>query len=117
LAIVAAIVKQQHPDILVDAGDMFAGELVSDAVYGESVLAVMNRMGYGASILGNHEFDFGLNTLRDRVRQARFPILSANVVLPYDSVGKSRVVRVKGIRFGIVGLTTEETPTTTHPRT
>ena len=116
LAIIAAIVKQRHPDILLDAGDMFTGELVSDAFYGESVLAVMNKMGYRASILGNHEFDYGLNTLRDLVSQARFPVLSANVVLPYTAVGKTRVVRVKGIRFGIVGLTTEETPTTTHPK-
>src|SRR6185369_17586453 len=55
LAIIAAIVKQQHPDILLDAGDMFSGTLVSDTFYGESVMAVMNRMGYRASILGNHE--------------------------------------------------------------
>jgi len=116
LAIIAAIVKQQHPDILLDAGDMFSGTLVSDTFYGESVMAVMNRMGYRASILGNHEFDYGLKTLQDRVRQARFPILSANVVLPFNAVGKTRVIPIKGIRFGIVGLTTEETPTTTHPK-
>jgi 5'-nucleotidase len=116
LAVIAAIVKQQHPDILLDAGDMFTGTLVSDAFHGESVMALMNRMGYRASILGNHEFDYGLNTLRDRVRQARFPILSANVVVPFTEVRKTSVIRVKGIRFGIVGLTTEETPTTTHPK-
>jgi 5'-nucleotidase/UDP-sugar diphosphatase len=116
LAVIAAIVKQQHPDLLLDAGDMFTGTLVSDAFYGESVMAVMNRMGYRASILGNHEFDYGLKTLRDRVRQARFPVLSANVVLPFSDVGKTSAIEVKGIRFGIVGLTTEETPTTTHPK-
>jgi 5'-nucleotidase / UDP-sugar diphosphatase len=116
LAVIAAIVKLQQPDLLLDAGDMFTGTLVSDAFYGESVMAVMNRMGYRASILGNHEFDYGLKTLRDRVRQARFPVLSANVVLPYDDVGKTRVIPIKGIRFGLVGLTTEETPTTTHPK-
>jgi 5'-nucleotidase len=116
LAVIAAIVKQQHPDILLDAGDMFTGTLVSDTFYGESVMAVMNRMGYRASILGNHEFDYGLKTLRDRVRQARFPVLSANVVLPYDNVGKTRVVSIRGIRFGLVGLTTEETSTTTHTK-
>jgi 5'-nucleotidase len=116
LAVISAIVKQHHPDILLDAGDMFTGTLVSDAFYGESVMAVMNRMGYRASILGNHEFDYGIKTLRERVRQARFPVLAANVVLPFDDVGKTRVFQVKGIRFGIVGLTTEETPTTTHPK-
>jgi 5'-nucleotidase/UDP-sugar diphosphatase len=116
LAIIAAMVKQQRPDILLDAGDMFAGTVVSDTYYGESVIAVMNRMGYDASILGNHEFDYGLNTLRSRVRQARFPVLSANVVLPFDDVVKTRVIQAKGIRFGVVGLTTEETPITTHPK-
>jgi 5'-nucleotidase / UDP-sugar diphosphatase len=116
LAVIAAIVKQQHPDILLDAGDMFTGTLESDTFYGESVMAVMNRMGYRASILGNHEFDYGLNTMRERVRQARFPVLSANVILPFDGIGKNLVIQVKGIRFGIVGLTTEETPTTTHPK-
>jgi 5'-nucleotidase len=116
LAVIAAIVKQHRPDILLDAGDMFAGTLVSDANYGESVMALMNRMGYRASILGNHEFDYGLNTLRDRVRQARFPVLSANVIVPFADVRKTRTISVKGIRFGIVGLTTEETPTTTHPK-
>src|SRR4029079_10755490 len=88
LAVIAAVVKQQHPDILLDAGDMFAGTFVSDAFLGESVMAVMNRMGYRASILGNHEFDYGLNAMLDRVRQARFPVLSANVVLPFGEVGK-----------------------------
>src|SRR5262245_11179141 len=116
LAMVATIVKQQRPDILLDAGDMFTGSVLSDTSYGEPVIAVMNRMGFRASILGNHEFDFGLEKLRDRVRQAEFPVLSANVVLPFEGVGKTRVIRAKGIRFGIVGLTTEETPITTHPK-
>jgi len=115
LAVIAAIVKQQHPDILLDAGDMFTGTLISDTFQGESVMAVMNRMGYRASVLGNHEFDYGLQTMRDRIRQARFPILSANVELPFNIDG-TRVFQVKGIRFGIIGLSTEETPTTTHPK-
>jgi 5'-nucleotidase / UDP-sugar diphosphatase len=116
LAIIAAIVKQQRPDILLDAGDMFAGTVLSDTYYGESIMAVMNRMGYHASILGNHEFDYGLKMLRNRVRQARFPVLSANVILPFDDVRKTRVIQAKGIRFGVVGLTTDETPVTTHPK-
>ncbi len=116
LAMIASIVKQQQPDLLLDAGDMFTGTLLSDTYYGEPVMALMNRMGYRVSVLGNHEFDYGLDMLRLRVRQARFPVLSANVRLPIDEVEKSTVIRVKGIRFGIVGLTTEETPITTHPK-
>ena len=116
LAMIAAIVKQERPDLLVDAGDMFTGTLLSDTYYGEPVMRVMNRMGYRAGILGNHEFDYGLDLLRARVRQADFPVLSANVVLPVKEVEKSRVIAVKGIRFGIVGLTTDEAPITTHPK-
>jgi 2',3'-cyclic-nucleotide 2'-phosphodiesterase (5'-nucleotidase family) len=116
LAMIATIVKRNHPDLLLDAGDMFTGTLVSDTYYGEPVVALMNRMGYRASVLGNHEFDFGVKELRDRMREAAFPILSANVVLPFDGAEKTAVIRAKGIRFGIVGLTTEETPTTTHPK-
>jgi len=115
LVMIATIVKRHHPDLLLDAGDMFTGTLVSDTYYGEPVIALMNRMGYRASVLGNHEFDFGVKELQDRVRDAAFPILSANV-LPFDGVEKTGVIRAKGIRFGIVGLTTEETPTTTHPK-
>jgi 5'-nucleotidase/UDP-sugar diphosphatase len=116
LAVIAAIVKQQRPDVLVDAGDMFAGTLLSDTFFGEPVLAVMNLMGYDLSVLGNHEFDFGPAMLRTRVGQAKFPILSANVQLLFKGVSPTRIVPVKGVRFGVIGLTTDETPTTTHPR-
>ena len=116
LAIIATLVKQQHPDILLDAGDMFTGTILSDTFHGESVMAVMNRMGFRASILGNHEFDYGLDILRERVRQADFPVLSANVAVPFPGIAKTRLIQVKGIRFGVVAFTTEETPTTTHPK-
>ena len=116
LAIIATIVKQQHPDILLDAGDMFTGTILSDTFHGESVMAVMNRMGFRASILGNHEFDYGVDVLRERMHQAEFPILSANVVLPAEHIPATQVLTVKGIRFGIVGLTTEEAAVTGHPK-
>jgi len=116
LSVIATIIKQQHPDVLVDAGDMFTGTLLSDSFFGEPVLSVMNLMGYDLSILGNHEFDYGPAMLRNRVRQAKFPILSANVHLPFSGVASTQVINAKGVRFGVIGLTTEETPTTTHPK-
>jgi len=116
LAVIAAIVKTQHPDVLVDAGDMYAGTLLSDSFFGEPVLAVMNLMSYDLSILGNHEFDYGSARLRMRLGQSKFPILSANVELPFKGVSPTRIINAKGVRFGVIGLTTEETPTTTHPR-
>ena len=116
LEMVAAIVKREHPDLLLDAGDMFTGTLLTDNFYGEPVMAVMNRMGYDATIIGNHEFDYGLGMLRTRVNQAKLPVLSANVVFPFNDVQKTKIVEAKGIRFGIIGLTTMEAATTTHPK-
>lgn len=83
---------------------------------------VMNAMDYDASALGNHEFDFGLDELRQRTEQANFPYLSANTrwkatgevptglgVLPFS------ITEVNEVRIGIVGLTTTSTPWVTNP--
>jgi len=116
LAVIATIVKQQRPDLLLDAGDMFAGSLLADSFSGEPVIAAMNLMGYAMSVLGNHEFDFGPANVRARIQQAKFPILSANVKLAGGRLGATRIVKIKGVRFGLIGLSTEETPTSTHPK-
>src|SRR4051794_2817941 len=65
--------------IVVDAGDEFQGTLVSNQFLGRSVVDVLNSVGLTAAAVGNHEFDFGLDVLRDRMAQARYPILIANV--------------------------------------
>src|SRR5688572_21700729 len=82
LAMIATIVKNVRPDLLFDGGDMFSGTLVSDTFAGVPVLEVMNHLGYSAATIGNHEFDYGLDALSARAREAEFPFLSANVVMP-----------------------------------
>jgi 2',3'-cyclic-nucleotide 2'-phosphodiesterase (5'-nucleotidase family) len=76
----------------------------------------MNAIGYSAGTVGNHEFDYGQTVLRARLRDARFPILSANLETPIAEIRPYTVVTAKGIRFGIVGVTTEELRTSTHPK-
>jgi 2',3'-cyclic-nucleotide 2'-phosphodiesterase (5'-nucleotidase family) len=53
--------------------------------FGRPVVTVFNRLGRAASALGNHEFDWGQDTLRARMREASYPILGANVT---DASGK-----------------------------
>src|SRR5437763_16228921 len=65
--------------LLLDAGDLFQGTPASNLSFGRPVVEYYNRMGYAASALGNHEFDWGVDTLRARMRQAKFAILGANV--------------------------------------
>jgi 2',3'-cyclic-nucleotide 2'-phosphodiesterase (5'-nucleotidase family) len=105
--------------ILVDAGDLFQGSPVSNLSYGRPVMDYYNRMGYTAAAVGNHEFDWGQDTLRARMRQAKFPFLSANLRfadgrdVPW--IANDTIV-VKGkTKVGIIGIITPSTATSTLP--
>jgi len=95
--------------LLVDAGDFSQGTPYFNFYHGRVELAAMNRMGYDAGTLGNHEFDNGLDTLAAVIKStAKFPIVCANydftgtvmegVVKPYT------IVRKGGLKIGIFGL-------------
>ena len=106
--------------IRLDAGDVMQGSPVSNLSYGRVTVAAFNAMGYAGSAIGNHEFDWGLDTLRARIRQARFAWLSSNIreratdaappwIVPWQ------LVTVGRLRIALVGYTTVTTPTTTRP--
>jgi 2',3'-cyclic-nucleotide 2'-phosphodiesterase (5'-nucleotidase family) len=116
LAEIATVIRSLHPDLILDAGDMFTGTFINDEFKGLPMIQAMNKIGYASGTIGNHEFDYGLPVLRTRLRDANFPVLSANVRIPISEIKKYKVITVKGIRFGIIGITTEETITTTHPK-
>jgi 5'-nucleotidase len=123
--------------LLLDGGDLFQGTLVSNLGEGAVVVDVYNHLGYTAAAVGNHEFDYGpvgpfsvprkpeedpLGTLKERVKQARFPFLSANT--REAATGQhpawlgndgTLLITVKGVKVGIIGLTTPSTPETTNP--
>ena len=105
--------------ILLDGGDEFQGTPASNMGFGRPVVTVFNRLGRAAAALGNHEFDWGQDTLRARMREASYPILGANVT---DASGKDipwipddTIVRAGNLRIGIVGIATVVTPTSTKP--
>lgn len=112
----ATIVRKERPDLMLDAGDMFAGSLISDAFQGEPVIEIMNEIGYDAAAVGGYEFSFGMDALRARVAQANFPFLSANTRVPIDDINPAAIFSAQGIRIAIIGLTTEEIARTGHPR-
>ncbi len=105
--------------ILVDAGDLFQGTPVSNLSYGRPVMDYYNRMGYTAAAVGNHEFDWGQDTLRARMRQAKFPFLSANIRfadgrdVPW--IANDTIVTRGKTKVGIVGIITPSTATSTLP--
>src|ERR1051326_7691879 len=76
----------------------------------------MNLIGYAADVIENHDCDYGQDALRMRIREAKFPLLSANIQTPVAGIKKYALVTTKGIRFGVIGLTTEDLKTKSHPR-
>jgi 2',3'-cyclic-nucleotide 2'-phosphodiesterase (5'-nucleotidase family) len=99
--------------VLVDGGDMWQGTAPSGLVYGSPVVEYYNRMGYAAAALGNHEFDWGVDTLRSRMRQARFGIFGANVRYTngrdVEWIRNDTIVTRGTVRVGIIGLSTVRT--------
>ena len=94
--------------LLLDAGDFCQGTPYFNFYHGRVELNAMNRMGYDAGTLGNHEFDNGIDTLAAVLQTAHFPIVCANydvrgtaletVIKPYTIVHKG------GLKIGIFGL-------------
>jgi len=116
-----ALAQRGGEVLLVASGDMMQGSAVSNLSRGAAVISVMNELGFEACAVGNHEFDWGTGVLAERKRQAKFPFLSANIfagegtkqpawVLPYT------VVRKGGLKIGIIGATTEDTPVVANPK-
>lgn len=106
--------------LLVSGGDNWTGPAISTWFRGESTVDVMNAMGYAASVVGNHEFDFGVPVLEARAAQAGFPFLAAN--LETETTGELPdfaepfVIReVNGVKVGIVGLSSITTPWSAFP--
>ena len=117
--------KQNNPKrtvIALDAGDAFQGLPISNQSKGEDMAKAMNKIGYKAMAAGNHEFDFGLDTVEKYKNNTsnggwlNFPILSTNVYKDGKRLFKpSTIVTENGVKIGIVGVTTPETATKTNP--
>ncbi len=106
--------------LVISSGDMWTGPAISTVLEGESMVDVMNALGYRSATLGNHDFDFGQDVIRQRRQEANFPFLGANIrvrstgELP-DYLEPYTLVDVNAIRVGILGVTTKETPVDTRP--
>jgi len=93
--------------LCLNAGDLVQGTPVSTLFHGIPVYEIANLLGFDASTLGNHEFDYGWRRVQEFGRIAHFPVLSANVV---DANGKSItgqpyvIKSAGGIRVAIIGV-------------
>jgi 2',3'-cyclic-nucleotide 2'-phosphodiesterase/3'-nucleotidase len=123
LAQVMTLVEQvraevEGPVLVLDSGDTIQGspfEQFAHVRWGRPspTIEAMNRIGFAAMAVGNHEFNFGLDVLRRAERQAAFPFLSANTV--DETTGEPAfppylVLEAGQVRIGVLGLTTPNIP-------
>ena len=106
--------------ILVDGGDQFQGTLFYTYYKGALAAEMMNKMGYDAMTVGNHEFDDGPEVLRGFIDAVEFPVLMSNAdvtrePLLADTLPKSVVIERGGERLGLIGLTPQDTDELASP--
>ena len=136
-ALVATVRSQRRQRggrvLMLDAGDFMQGSAISNSFEGAPVRELYRRLGVDAVAVGNHEFDYGpvgpqstgrgnpTGALEAWARNAPFPVLSATVArkdnkpLGWKNVQPTVLIRRAGIRVGVIGLTTLDSPDTTHP--
>lgn len=115
--LVQEVRQEEENVVLVDAGDTIMEDrhLMANYFRGEPVIKIMNQIGYDLAVPGNHDFEFGLDVLAQRVREADFTYLAANIVAAENpnaaaleltsQIEPYVILPVLGVRIGFLGLT------------
>jgi 2',3'-cyclic-nucleotide 2'-phosphodiesterase (5'-nucleotidase family) len=107
------------PSFWLDGGDQMQGTLASNLVRGASAVAALNYMGLDAAAVGNHELDWGVDTLLTRQSEAHYAWLAANVFRADNGERPSwakpfTIIERGGVKVGVVGYATVRTPFIVH---
>ena len=111
---------RSNNSILVDGGDQFQGTLFYTYYKGKLTAEMMNKMGYDAMTVGNHEFDDGPEVLAGFMDAVEFPVLMSNADVSRepalaDKLPKSVVIERGGEKLGLIGLTPQDTDELASP--
>jgi 5'-nucleotidase len=114
------IMEKSPNTLFLLSGDTISPSVESLTYKGAQMIDAWNAIGLDYAVFGNHEFDFGPDVLKERMKESRFPWLGANVV--DRRTGKTfadtppYVIReFEGVKVGILGLVLPETKTTSRP--
>ena len=116
--------RRQNPNsVLIDVGDVYQGTDVSLRTNGELMIDLFNYFKFDAWIVGNHEFDWGIETFTNALTRSAMPVLAANMSIegkpsgalsdPQNPFAKLRPYILKefdGIKVAIIGVTTPGMP-------
>ena len=108
-SIISKIRQQEEHVLLLDAGDIFQGTPYFNLYKGEPEMKAMRMMGYDAGIMGNHDFDAGMeNFVKQLGDHGKFPILMCNYGFegtPMESMYQPYKIFQKGpLRIGVTGV-------------
>ena len=115
--------RQNSNSILIDVGDVYQGTDVSLRNKGELMIDLFNHLRYDAWIVGNHEFDWGIETFLNALQRSAMPVLAANTVLngkpagassesehPFAKIQPLIIKEIAGIKLAVIGVTTPGMP-------
>lgn len=111
----SAAARFDGPTLILSAGDDMQGTAVSNLSWGRATIDAHNAAGYDAAAVGNHEFDWGQDTLRARIADSRFPWLAANLFVAGTRTNPPWVrpwvmIERGGVRTAVIGIALEQTP-------
>jgi 2',3'-cyclic-nucleotide 2'-phosphodiesterase (5'-nucleotidase family) len=116
------ILRAKNPGgvLPLDAGDMMQGTLESNYFFGESTIAGLNQVGIMGATFGNHEFDWGIPKLEQRIAQAKFPFVACNIRLKDTNerpawANPYTYLMVNGVKIGLIGVANPTTGSITNP--
>jgi len=116
--------ERQEADVIVTCeGDIFSGNPVVDNYEekGYPMIDIMNKVGFDISVIGNHEFDYGVSILAERIEQADFDWVCANVDMGNTDIPqpyKYKTLSVGDLKVTFLGLLeTNGKPNATIPST
>jgi 2',3'-cyclic-nucleotide 2'-phosphodiesterase/3'-nucleotidase len=108
---------------LIDVGDVYQGTDISLRNKGELMIDLFNQLRYDAWIVGNHEFDWGIETFLNALQRSTMPVLAANTLLngkpagassesehPFAKVQPLMIKEIAGIKLAVIGVTTPGMP-------
>ncbi|HOQ80947.1 MAG TPA: bifunctional UDP-sugar hydrolase/5'-nucleotidase [Candidatus Cloacimonadota bacterium] len=111
---------KKRESFLFDVGDFFQGRPIGSLTNGEAIIEYMNAIEYDLTVIGNHEFDSGEETLINTLSKANFPALACNLFKKgtkelVDYVQPYLIFNKLGIKIGVIGMATSDTEKMSFP--
>ena len=118
-----SIMSEEWKDRLLyfDTGDQFQGGIEGYISQGKIMMDFFNEFNVKKSVIGNHEFDYDFDFLKHYMSLSKFDWIIDNIknttsgkYITFPNQKKSHIIEIEGIKIGLIGLVTAETPTSTN---